>query len=251
MFVALSTKKLPFICEKMTPSRDGFVESRLAALEMQMKDVMSHTSPSSFSVTTTHPRTYSACVDNGIRNKQRQQHHVPQPAQTMPLPDSFNNKPAYNTDFPLPSLTQTKYPADHSAPQHGQTQQDPTNSGHAWNIVKGSRPRPRRPKAVYGTKQSDGLRAPPRGYDCVVFNVTTSDKEEVRKWMSDNSVDVMDIVPLSKDDSDVHMFKVKVHYKDKDTVLSSDFWPEFVGCRYYFYKKRVDISSKNTNTNHD
>ena len=24
--------------------------------------------------------------------------------------------------------------------------------------------------------------------------------------MSDNSVDVMDIVPLSKDDSDVHMF---------------------------------------------
>ena len=28
--------------------------------------------------------------------------------------------------------------------------------------------------------------------------------------MSDNSVDVMDIVPLSKDDSDVHMFKVSV-----------------------------------------
>ena len=52
--------------------------------------------------------------------------------------------------------------------------------------------------------------------------------------MSDNSVDVMDIVSLPKDDSDVHMFKVKVHYKDKDTVLSSDFWPEFVGCRHYF-----------------
>ena len=41
--------------------------------------------------------------------------------------------------------------------------------------------------------------------------------------MSDDSVDVMDIVPLSKDDSDVHMFKVKVHYRDKDSVLSSDF----------------------------
>ena len=190
-------------------------------------------------------------MDNGIQNKQRQQHHVPQPAQTVPLPDSFNNKPAYNTDFPLPSLTQTKHLAEHSAPQHGQTQQDPTNSGHAWNTVKGSRPRPRRPKAVYGTKQYDGLRAPPRGYDCFFFNVTTIDKEEVRKWLSDNSVDVLDIVPLSKDDSDVHMFKVKVHYKDKDTVLSSDFWPEFVGCRHYFYKRRVDISSKNTNTNHD
>ena len=165
MFVALSTKNLPFICEKMPPSRDGFVESRLAALEMQMKDVTSHTSPSSFSVTTTHPRTYSACVDNSIQNKRRQQHHVPQPAQTVSLPDSFNNKLAYNTDFSLPSLTQTKHPAEHSAPQHGQTQQDPTNSGHAWNTVQGFRPRPCRPQAVYGTKQSDGLQAPPRGYD--------------------------------------------------------------------------------------
>ena len=41
--------------------------------------------------------------------------------------------------------------------------------------------------------------------------------------MSDNRIDVMDIVPLSKDDSDVHIFTVKVHYTDKDTVLSSDF----------------------------
>ena len=50
-----------------------------------------------------------------------------------PLPDSFNNKRSYNTDFPLPSLTQTKHPAEHSAPQHGQTQQDVNNSGDAWN----------------------------------------------------------------------------------------------------------------------
>ena len=92
-----------------------------------------------------------------------------------------------------------------------------------WNTVKGSDPRPHITKAVYSTKKSDRLRAPPRGYNGVGLNVTTSDKEDVGKWMTDNSVDVMDIVPLSKDDSDVHMFKVKVHYKDNDTVLSSDF----------------------------
>ena len=91
---------------------------------------------------------------------------------------------------------------------------------------------PLRPKAVYDTKQSDGLRA--RGYDSVVFNATSSDKDDVRKWMTDNSGVVMDIVSLSKDDSDVHMFKVKVHYKDKNTVLSSDFCPEFVCCRRKF-----------------
>ena len=69
--------------------------------------------------------------------------------------------------------------------------------------------------------------------------------------MTDNSVDMMDIVSLSKDDLDVHLFKVKFHYKDNDKVLSSNFSPEFVGSRHYFYKRRPDISSKNTNTNYD
>ena len=60
-----------------------------------------------------------------------------------------------------------------------------------WNTVKGSDPRPHITKAVYSTKKSDRLRAPPRGYNGVGLNVTTSDKEDVRKWMTDNSVDVM------------------------------------------------------------
>ena len=36
---------------------------------------------------------------------------------------SLNNKPAYNADIPLPSLTQTKHPAEHSTLQHELTQQ--------------------------------------------------------------------------------------------------------------------------------
>ena len=87
------------VCIYGHPGYDGFVESRLATLEMQMMEVMSHTRPSSFSVTTPHHRTYSTYVDNGNQNKQRPQHHVPHAVQTVPLPDSFNNKPAYNTDF--------------------------------------------------------------------------------------------------------------------------------------------------------
>ena len=89
----------------------------------------------------------------------------------------------------------------------------------------------RRPVAVYGNKKSDGLKVPARKYECVVFNVTTGDKREVSKWISDNDVNVMDVSRLSKDDADVHLFKVCVEYKAKDTVLSSDFWPEYVGCR--------------------
>ena len=36
---------------------------------------------------------------------------------------------------------------------------------------------------------------------------------DVRKWITHKNDDVMDIVLLYKDDSDVHMFTVKVHYK--------------------------------------
>ena len=50
------------------------------------------------------------------------------------------------------------------------------------------------------------------------------------KWISDNDVNVMDVSRLSKDDADAHLFRVCVEYKAKDTVLSSDFWPEYVGC---------------------
>ena len=55
----------------------------------------------------------------------------------------------------------------------------------------------RRPVAVYGNKKSDGLKVPARKYECVVFNVTTSDKSEVSKWISGNDVNVMDVSRLS------------------------------------------------------
>ena len=40
VFVAVRTSNLSFVCEKMSPSRESFVESRLAALELQMIEVL-------------------------------------------------------------------------------------------------------------------------------------------------------------------------------------------------------------------
>ena len=64
--------------------------------------------------------------------------------------------------------------------------------------------------------------------------------------MSNSGVEKMDIELLSNDDSDrpTHMFRVNVHFKNKDTVLNSGFWPECVGYRHYFYKKKMDTSKK-------
>ena len=64
------------------------------------------------------------------------------------------------------------------------------------------------PVAVYADKKSDGLKAPVRKYECVVFNVTIGNKSEVSKWISDNDVNVMDASRLSKDDAAPYLFKV-------------------------------------------
>ena len=91
---------------------------------------------------------------------------------------------------------------------------------------------------MYGNKKYDGLKAPARKNECVVFNMTTGDKSEVSKRISDNDVNVMDVSRLSKDDADAHLLKVCVEYNAKDTVLSSDFWPEYVGCRPFFRARK-------------
>ena len=40
VFVAVRTSNLPFVCANMFPSRESFVENRLAALELQMVEVL-------------------------------------------------------------------------------------------------------------------------------------------------------------------------------------------------------------------
>ena len=37
VFVPIRASNLPFVCEKMSPSHESFVESRLAALELQVQ----------------------------------------------------------------------------------------------------------------------------------------------------------------------------------------------------------------------
>ena len=76
-----------------------------------------------------------------------------------------------------------------------------------------------------------------------MFNVTTNEKNEVSKWILDNAVNVMDVSR--------HLFKVCVGYKAKDTVLSSDFWPEYVGCRPFFRRRKQPNMATNGEQQHN
>ena len=215
VFAALNTKNLPFIFENTSSSRDDSVDNRLAALDMQMKEMLTNPVTICRNATPPLPQTYSSSLKTGIKNNSE---HVPHQLLQPSL------QPSPPTDV-----------------QHDNTIHSVDNTG--WEVKTS---RSRRSKAVYHTKKSEGLRALRRGYDCVVFNVTTKDTADVRTWMSNSGVEVMDIELLSKDDSErpTHMFRVKVHYKHKDTVLNSGFWPECVGCRNYFYKKKIDTNKK-------
>ena len=67
--------------------------------------------------------------------------------------------------------------------------------------------------------------------------MTFSDKGEVQKWVSDNGVSVLDVSRLSKDDGDTHLYKIKV-LTNTGTLVSDDFWSEFIVCRPFFQKRR-------------
>ena len=101
----------------------------------------------------------------------------------------------------------------------------------------------RRGKAVYGKKQSEALKAPPRRYELVVFNVTRDhDVDSVKSYITSDGVDVLNIktLPTNSEFNDCLMFKVDVHYKDRETVLDSDFWPENVGCREFYKRSKFE-----------
>ena len=109
----------------------------------------------------------------------------------------------------------------------------------------------RRGKAVYGKKQSDALKAPP--YELVVLNVTRDhDVNSVKSYITSDGIDVLNIkaLPTNSEFNDCLMFKVDVHYKDRETMLDSNFWPENVGCREFYkrskFEKRV-VDQLNSN----
>ena len=128
VFVALNNKNLPFICEKTSPSRDNSVDNRLAALEMQMKVML--TNPVTTCRNVALHQTYSSSLKTGIKNNSEQ--HVPH---------------------------QLLQPSPPTEVHHDNTIHSVGITG--WEVKTS---RSRRSKAVYGTKQSEGLLSPPRGF---------------------------------------------------------------------------------------
>ena len=80
----------------------------------------------------------------------------------------------------------------------------------------------RRGKAVYGKKQSDALKAPPRRYELVVFNVTRDhDVNSVKSYITSDGIDVLNIkaLPTNSEFNDCLMFNLMYTIKTERQCL--------------------------------
>lgn len=103
----------------------------------------------------------------------------------------------------------------------------------------------------YGKRKDDNitLKANPRRHEFVVSNTPKGcAPETVKEYITDNGVTVIDIRRLSNEEWDTQSFHVSVSYGDKVKVENLDFWPEDIGYRLFFKKRRTtEIKHGSTN----
>ena len=143
--------------------------------------------------------------------------------------------------------------------QHGSNQQEirvpqqpPSRmGGESSKFGDGSWRVKQRKNTKYGKRKDDNitLKANPRRHEFVVSNTPKGcAPETVKEYITDNGVNVMDIRRLSKEEWDTQSFHVSVSYGDKVKVADLDFWPEDIGYRLFFKKRRTpEINNGSTN----
>jgi hypothetical protein len=109
--------------------------------------------------------------------------------------------------------------------------------------------RRKRRKAIYGNRnQGDGihgtLRGAPQTLDIFVFRCEKDiSRDNVKSFLEENDVNVMDIECVSSVNARYKSFRVSVPRDCREMVMNSDFWPEGVGVRY-FRRKRYQFNDK-------
>ena len=88
-----------------------------------------------------------------------------------------------------------------------------------------------------------------RRHDFVVFNVLQDcSVDTIKSYISDNSVEVLDIRRLSKEEWNNQSFCVTVLHVQEPTVSDTEFWPEDIEYRHFFEKRINQQSNGRNNT---
>ena len=101
---------------------------------------------------------------------------------------------------------------------------------------------PRRDKrTIYGTRQHGSLKSSLVKTNLFVFRagIETTD-DDIKTYLSDEGINDVQVSLVSHVDARAKSFKVTVNSKDKDKIMSSDFWPDGIGCRVFYERSSKD-----------
>ena len=96
--------------------------------------------------------------------------------------------------------------------------------------------RKRRNTLNYGNRAStSSFRAAPRVSKIFVCRVDQNVSDnDVKSWVTDSHIDVINFERKSKDEAMYKSFCVTVNFADEDKLLADDFWPDGVGYKKFF-----------------
>ena len=102
--------------------------------------------------------------------------------------------------------------------------------------------RQRKREFVLGKGGSSTLKGAPRYSHLFVFRVEKNTEDKVvKEYIKGKGVAFHEVKCISNAESVYKSYKVTILLKDKDRVLSADFWPDDIGCREFIPgRKRRD-----------
>ena len=96
----------------------------------------------------------------------------------------------------------------------------------------------KRDRIVVGNKKDNRLRSGSGKVTIIIKYVHKQfECDNIKKYLTDESVQVENIELVSHPDSLTKSFKVDITYDNKTKVMSEDFWPTGVGCRLWRTKR--------------
>ena len=150
----------------------------------------------------------------------------------------------------------SEYAADTAAAKHACFHRWSTHPNHQWQWVCGSGPesaaqwhaaqwaaiwqteprgrRDRDRRTVYGTHQHGTLKSVSNTTSLFVFRVDIGvSEDDIKTYLSGKILTDTFVQCVSYTDTRAKSFRVNVNNKDKDKVMSPDFWPDGMACRLF------------------
>lgn len=88
-------------------------------------------------------------------------------------------------------------------------------------------------RLIRGRKEDGRLKSEGTINVMVKFLAKQYENEDMKKYVNDEGVEVHSVETVSNPSAKTKSFKIEINYKDKDKVLSEDFWPVGIGFKIW------------------